>query len=77
MVCQAVRDIVRESRVPLVPMATALSSRSDLHSLDQYDNDIVDRRGRHRLADCTHWCQPSEATVFMAMSALSMVAAVL
>jgi hypothetical protein len=56
------RRLARERGVPVVPLAAALASRSELHT--------------GGAGDCTHWCEGSEATVFLAMAVLNALAAV-
>ena len=53
--------LLRDAGMPIVPLAAALASRADLHTSNG--------------GDCTHWCEPSEATVTMAEAALNVVAA--
>ena len=55
--------------IPVVPLAAALSSRGDLHAGNESN------RKEGTGLDCTHYCEPSEATVQMASATLSMAAA--
>jgi len=57
------RPLLSERGVAVVPLAGALSSRSSLHTGGG--------------GDCTHWCEGSEATHFMAMSVLNTLATLL
>jgi hypothetical protein len=63
------RPLLAAHGVPRVPVAAALSSRGDLHP------------GRSHVAnampDCTHICEPSEASHHLARAVLSVAAAVL
>ena len=56
------RKLLRERGVPVVPLAAALSSRSELHTGGG--------------GDCTHWCEGSEASLFMATAVLNVLAEV-
>lgn len=58
-----VRPLLRERGVPFVPLSAALSTRSDLHT-----------GGGN---DCTHWCEGTEASLFMAQAVLNTMADVL
>jgi hypothetical protein len=53
------RRLAAQRGVQVVPTAAALSSRAELHS---------------GVGDCTHWCEPSEATLFLATTALNVMA---
>ena len=61
--------IMRAAAIPIVPLFAALSERSDLHAKAEKD-------GR-ATADCTHWCEQSEATHHMASAALNVLASTL
>lgn len=57
------RPLLLERGLPFVPLAAALSTRADLHS------------GGH--GDCTHWCEGTEASLFMATATLNTIAGML
>ena len=57
------RRLLHERRIPAVPMAAGLAGRSELHTGGG--------------GDCTHWCEGSEATLFMATSVLNVLAGVI
>jgi len=58
-----VRPLLRARGVPFVPLAAALSTRSHLHTGGS--------------GDCTHWCEGTEASLFMATALLNTIASVL
>ena len=58
-----VRPLLRARGVPFVPLAAALSTRSQLHTGGS--------------GDCTHWCEGTEASLFMATALLNTIASVL
>ena len=57
------RRLLRERGIPVVPLAAALSSRSDLHT--------------GGAGDCTHWCEGTEASVFLSSAVLNVLAELL
>ena len=58
------RPVLARHDIAWVPTFQALSTRAELHTW-----------GRTR--DCTHWCNPSEATLYLAMATLNVVASLL
>lgn len=62
--------IMRAAAIPIVPLFAALSKRSDLHA-------SVLAKAENGAADCTHWCEQSEATHHMASAALNVLASTL
>jgi len=58
-----VRPLLRARGVPFVPLAAGLSTRADLHTGGK--------------GDCTHFCEGTEASLFMATSVLNTIAGLL
>jgi hypothetical protein len=59
--------IVRAHGIPVVPIFHALASKSDLHPSWNARSSGTDP------VDCTHYCEPSEATLFQAQAALNAI----
>ena len=66
-----VAPLLAASDIPVVPLQQALDSRGELHP----GSERVQDNGN--APDCTHFCEPSEATVHQSKALLSMAAAVL
>ena len=60
---------MQAAAIPVVPLAAALATRSDLHLAK--DVGVMSAKE----ADCTHWCPGSDATFFMASAALNAILA--
>lgn len=63
------RPLLEAAKVPIVPMADALRDLGGLH--------IQSKPPHSSLADCTHWCEHSEATLHVAMAVFNVLRAVL
>jgi hypothetical protein len=61
--------ILAAHEIPVIPMEAALSTRSLWH--------VGEGRKAEGKNDCTHWCQGSDATRYMAAAALNVVRAVI
>ena len=62
--------------IPLVPLAAALHTLGWLHKGPQFrttEGVAAGYKLRKQFKDCTHYCDRSQATMFMAQSALNVV----